>query len=294
MRILFGIDRSGGCLPAIQMALDLKFPQVEVDLMHVIESVLPDGSFPDLSDNHPLTQLYLHHQDEGREALMTAAAEFEEAGLQVRTFLERGDVAADLIAHANKEQCDLIVAKSSSKGYYGSLFFGSVTKGLLIDARQSLLFVKGEGIPQRPLKAVFATDHSPYCDRCVDLMVKMEPKGIEQLTVLTANEIPASVTELLVDDLPDLKDIAPRWITEKIEERNQAICAKLAPLGAKCESRIAEMHPNEAIRKAMEETGADLLIMGAQGHGFIERLTMGSKSFHQVVNEPHSVLVLRP
>jgi len=33
--------------------------------------------------------------------------------------------------------------------------------------------------------------------------------------------------------------------------------------------------------------------MGAHGHGMVERLTIGSISFYQVVAEPHSVLVLR-
>lgn len=37
----------------------------------------------------------------------------------------------------------------------------------------------------------------------------------------------------------------------------------------------------------------ELLILGAQGHGFWERLTVGSVSFHQAIAESHSVLMLR-
>jgi hypothetical protein len=44
----------------------------------------------------------------------------------------------------------------------------------------------------------------------------------------------------------------------------------------------------------MLDTKSDLLVLGAQGHGFLARLRMGSKSFHQVVSERYSVLVLRP
>lgn len=294
MRILLGIDTFEAFPPAIHMAMSLGFPSVEVDLMHVIESVLPDGGFPDLRENHPLMQMYRMHERDGRVALDVAATTFQRAGLPVRTFLEPGDVAKTLIEHADKEQCDLIVARTTLKGYYGSLFFGSVAKGLLIGARQSLLIVKGEETSTRRLTVVFATDHSPYCDQCVDLLATMAPQGIAHLTVLTANEVSAGVAGLLVNDLPDLKDVAPNWIKEKIEERNQAICKKLAPLNARCESRIVDGHPNEAIKMVMEDAGADLLIIGAQGHGFFERLTIGSKSFHQVVSEPYSVLVLRP
>ncbi len=294
MRVLLGIDTYNAYPPAIQMVLNLGLPGVEVDLMHVIESVLPDGVFPEVRENHPLMQMYREHERQGQEALDSAAGALGEAGIKSRTFLQKGDVAKTLIEHADKERCELVAARTALKGYYGSLFFGSVAKGLVIGAHQSILIVKGEDLQPKRLNVVFATDHSPYCDRCVDLLAAMAPKGIAHVTVMTANEMSAGIAGLLVNDLPDLKDVAPHWIQEKIEERNQAICEKLAPLGAKCESRIVDGHPNEAIKQVMEETKADLLIIGAQGHGFFERLTIGSKSFHQVVSEPYSVLVLRP
>ena len=241
-----------------------------------------------------MTLMYRIHERDGRAELDIAATTIREAGHPVRTFLDRGDAAKTLVEHADKEQCDVIVARTTPKGYFGSLFFGSVAKGLLIGAHQSLLILKSDETSSKRLRVVFATDHSPYCDQCVDLLATMAPQGIAHLTILTANEVSAGVAGLLVNDLPDLKDIAPNWIREKIEERNQAICKKLAPLNAVCESRIVDGHPNEAIKKVMEEEKADLLIIGAQGHGFFERLTMGSNSFHQVVSEPYSVLVLRP
>ncbi len=294
MRILLGIDTYNAYPPAVQMVLNLGFPSPEVDLVHVIESVLSDGSFPDLRENHPLTQISREHERQGREALDSAASAFSAAGIHSRTFLEKGSVARTLIDHADRERCEIVVARTEAKGYYGSLFFGSVAKGLMIGAHQSLLIVKGENVPARHLKVVIATDHSPYCERSIDLFAAMAPQGIDHVTVMTANEMSAGVAALLVNDLPDLKGVAPHWIREKMEERNLAICEKLSPLGANCESRIVDGHPNDAIKQVMEETRADLLIVGAQGHGFFERLTIGSKSFHQVVNEPYSVLVLRP
>ena len=43
----------------------------------------------------------------------------------------------------------------------------------------------------------------------------------------------------------------------------------------------------------MAEEQADLLILGSHGHGALERLALGSVSFHQVVATPHNVLVVR-
>jgi nucleotide-binding universal stress UspA family protein len=50
---------------------------------------------------------------------------------------------------------------------------------------------------------------------------------------------------------------------------------------------------NDAIKQTMQEFNAQLLIVGAHGHGFFERMMLGSIALHQVVAEPHSVLVLR-
>jgi nucleotide-binding universal stress UspA family protein len=36
------------------------------------------------------------------------------------------------------------------------------------------------------------------------------------------------------------------------------------------------------------------VILGAQGHGMLEGLSLGSVTAHQVLHTPHSVLVVRP
>jgi len=294
VRILLGIDTGDAFPPAIPMILNLKFPDAELDLVHVIESVLPDGTFPQVGDSHPLSLMYKEKERVAAAALDLAASKFAEARVPARTLVKHGDAPLKLIQHADQEGCDLIVARTTSKGYFGSLFFGSVAKGLLNGAHQSLLIVKGEIQADKKLKVVFASDHSPYCDACVDLLAELAPQGIEHLIVLTVNELSDEVAKLMTEGIEDRKNLGANWVEEQLEARNQAICEKLAPLNSRFESRIVEGHTNKAIRKVMDETGADLLIMGAQGHGFFARLTLGSKSFHQVVSEPHSVLVLRP
>jgi len=44
----------------------------------------------------------------------------------------------------------------------------------------------------------------------------------------------------------------------------------------------------------MHSTGAELMVVGAHGKGWIERLLIGSTSLHEVIDEPYNVLVLRP
>jgi nucleotide-binding universal stress UspA family protein len=83
------------------------------------------------------------------------------------------------------------------------------------------------------------------------------------------------------------------WIEKNLEERNEKVRQILEPLGCPIDTRVYADAAASSIPVAMKETGAELLILGAQGHGFLERLTLGSTSFHQVMAEPYSVLVLR-
>ena len=46
------------------------------------------------------------------------------------------------------------------------------------------------------------------------------------------------------------------------------------------EFRFVRGRPNDVIRQTMHDTGADLLVMGAQGHGFIDRVLIGSYDEH--------------
>lgn len=294
MRMLFGIDAFGAYPPALCLAANLAIPNSEADLLHVVESVLPDGTFPDLGKDHPLSTIHQQKAEEGQAALDAAARQLDMWGISARKFLDRGDVAREMIEHADRERCGLIVARTTLKGYYGSLFFGSVAKGLLIGARQSLLIAKGDQVERKKLRVVLASDHSPYCDRCVDALAAMAPQGIEHLTVMTANQLNETLATAWLSGWSDFGASSPTWVRESLEQRNQQVVERLAPLGAKCDSVIVDGHPNDAIRQVMEGRGADLLIVGAQGHGFLDRLVVGSKSFHQVISEPYSVLVLRP
>lgn len=294
MRAVVGVDVSNAFWPVADLLQALRFPNCEVDLVHAIEPVLPDGTFPELSQANAVAELLQLAKDQGEKVLQDAEARLAAAGLATQSFQRYGDVARQMIEHADEVHADLLCARTETKSYYGSLFLGSVAKGLVVGAHQSVLIAKHDCDPAKKLTAVFATDHSPYATRCLELLLKFAPQGVEKFIVVTANEITPGLAALLVNDIPAVQDQAPVWIAEKLNEYNEAICAKLRALAPQCESRVIEGHPNEAIKKAMVETRADLLIMGAQGHGFFERLRLGSKSFHQAMNEPHSLLILRP
>jgi nucleotide-binding universal stress UspA family protein len=138
---------------------------------------------------------------------------------------------------------------------------------------------------------VFATDHSSYADRCVPELLALAPRGISRLTVLSC--YPPEFARAIRSLLPEFVLDPAEWIEANLRERNEQVARTLTPLGCEIDTRVCSAPAATGIPKVMQETGADLLILGAQGHGFLDRLKMGSTSYHQVTAEPYSVLLLR-
>lgn len=294
MRVLLGIDDAGTCDVALRMLAKLGLDGVQATLLHCVESLLPDHTFPQLASSHTLGEIQHEREVAGRKSLEEARQALMARGVEANVRLEYGSPSVCVLRVADEIDADLIVVGCSNKGRWGSLFFGSVSQAVVSGARRHLMVVKKPAPEDRPLTAVFATDHSDYADRCLEALLTLHPKGIGRLHVLTANEVDAGTAAMLVRGLADLADDAEGWIAEKLLERNQAIADRFRALGIEATPRVIQGHPNEAIRQAMNETQADLLILGAQGRNFIERLTMGSVSYYQAVSEKHSVLILRP
>ena len=90
---------------------------------------------------------------------------------------------------------------------------------------------------------------------------------------------------------------------EAVEAQRESARANLERLSAQLTSegveRISTLtlqgHPGPAISEAVEELGADLVVMATHGRSGIGRVLLGSVADHVVRNTPHSaVLLVRP
>lgn len=178
-------------------------------------------------------------------------------------------------------------------GRWGSLFFGSVTRALAIESPRSFLVGKNEAVAEGPVTAVLAVDHSPYCDKCMDRFVDLAPGGLRKVTIVTAHWTDISMLDMALKDSHLQAEDLYAWVEDRVRSRSAAIAERLGAKGIETDVRILQAEPREAIAAAMEETKADLLVMGARGHGLKERLVLGSVAMHEVVVAPHSVLVIR-
>lgn len=297
MKIVLGADlaMAAGDSPAVGLLKRLRFVDAQTDVMHVVPPPVYTGwEYDPVIAPSVLAEIAQRDRDSANEALEKIVAEVG-SGLGAKAVVATGNPTERLMAHADESHADLVVINGTVAGPLVAFLTGSVARGLVIGAHQSVLLARGKADPLRPLRAVLATDHSPYSERCITRLTQLWPQGIQHITVLTS--YPEDRIRAMEPMLPQMGVEPVEAVKETLETKNNALIQKLSgcfhPMLTTFESRVSALGVHEAITAAMKETDADLLILGAHGHSFLERLTLGSVSFRESVFAPYSVLVVR-
>ena len=293
MRIIVGVDEAGAYKPAVKLLGQLHFQNPAVLLLHAADVGLAlPGNQPVSPESHEEYSKAI--QNMGLRALDEAKDVACSWDLNVRSKFVFGKAARTLISEAGVAQADLVVVCASHRGIWSTSFLGSVSRAVSIYCRSSVLIAKGEITSKRPLRAVFATDHSAYADAALNRFIKLGSHGIDEVHVVSAYEVDDNEAEALQLNLPMIGGDVDRYLGEVVRSCNEICCAKLQTAGYKTSSIVAKGSPTDVIRQAMQNTSADLLIVGAQGGGAMEEVLIGSVALHQVAAEPYPVLLVRP
>ena len=276
----------------------LKFAQADVNLVHVIERLdglmVSSGEAPHLD----LIKTYLKIQEErGAKVLAETLAATKGRGFDsTKSEIKFGLIGNALIEPSKESDSaggqELLALGSSGKKPLEGVLVGSVSRKAVIGSPRSVLVAKEKLDPKRPINVVFATDHSPYAAKCLKAFAGWKPKGIDRLVLLTV--FPEELVKAMTSVMDHFKGDVAGWLRRELEGANQKALEPLANLGKEHVSRVESGLVGDTIARVMKEEKADLLVLGAQGHGFLDRLTVGSVSLDQVVSRPYSVLVVRP
>jgi nucleotide-binding universal stress UspA family protein len=292
MKVILGVDAQAAHKPAICLLSRLHPAKREMLLVHAADvSTAWSGAY---SDAYLQAEYTKSMQNVGLTALDEARSDSCAHDFHAKTRLVLGSPAHSLITEGEKEHADLIAVNSTHKGAWSASFLGSISRALAIACPISILVTKGERrLPANP-RVVFATDHSDYANQALDRFLQFRFDGISEVIVLTAFELDENQVEVMSRGLPELGTSVSQLIETRMMEKTKEVCDKLAQAGYRATPRVVQGPVNDAIRNTMQDAHADLLVLGAQGHGFLSRLLVGSTSLHQVVAEPYPVMVVRP
>ena len=289
MKLILGIDSPVAAKVLLPLIGRLRLEDPCLDLVNVVDTTLPVTAST-LMGAEPNGAFLEVLQRSGSQALEEAECAVHKLSYPCRTVQEYGAPARTLMEFATTSKADIIAVASLLRGPMDSFVYGGVSRSLAIGAVQSVLIAKGEIKPEGGVKAVFAIDHSPYCNACINRFLSYPIHGIESIQLLTAFD-PRTFRGL---GHPNLTlDEINHAIEERFHEKLEAIATKFKAVGYNVETAVREGHANDVIRTSMLERHADLLILGAHGHSFLERLLVGSVSLHQAVSESYSVLLMR-
>ena len=295
MKAVLGVDLAGNYQFALDLLKRLQIPGLEVVAFHAVPSVLPDGGFPSVGPAHPVGNMIAELQQNGQQKLDEVKADLDSAGIPCEAVLEFGDACAQIHAYCDAHPVELVAVGSERKSAWESFLFGSVAKGLTISMETSLLVAERPKSQHEGLRLLIATDHSAYGDECLKMIAGLQAKGIAKIDVVhVINPLEAAVSMDFGGYVPEIASAALQ-MRERSVAMNEELAESLSALGAEVSTHIwqAENGVKNAIVECAKSLESDLVVVGAQGHGFVERKLMGSTSYDLVVDTDLSVLILR-
>ena len=150
-RILIAVDGSPAANVAARFGIELAAEHDAYAVFVLVApevDVVPTGGFGLTAHlPHELTAL-------DRKPLDDALALAAEAGVDARAELLRGDPVDEIVAFADSFDADLVVVGSRGHGALASTLLGSVSRGVLREARRPVLVVRGVAERQPGFAAV--------------------------------------------------------------------------------------------------------------------------------------------
>jgi nucleotide-binding universal stress UspA family protein len=143
-KILIATDGSDEAREAVDFGLELADEHAaQVVFVHVAPAVdvVPTSGFG-------MTGAVPHELTEYDWSPLTDAKALAEGrGVDARTQMLRGETADEIVAYADTIDADLIVVGSRGHGTLASALLGSVSRGVLREARRPVLIVRGTRVP---------------------------------------------------------------------------------------------------------------------------------------------------
>jgi len=252
---------------------------------------------------HVITVLFLGGLEGSIRAEAMPKMESQKAKLEAQGFKVSIETPTGLPAQSLNEvaRCcgaDLIVVGSHGKSVWREAVLGCFTCAVVHHAQYPTLLLnvalkkemeKGTcrlQATQLLRHVLYPTDFSEISARAADYLERLAPKGLAQVTVLSALDVPGG--EAYPPGFQEMAEGAARQLLARWRER-------LLEAGIPVVNDLFNLgHPLPAILHVLESQDISLIVMGTQGKGFIQELFLGSVAHNVSRLAPCPVLLIPP
>ncbi len=290
--ILVGCDLSGPSDQALDRAIS-----IAVKNGSLLVLVHAQAGEPPVKDVDPATLAQIGEVSaairvEEARAIADRLTSIQGFGVTTEIVSRIGPADEVIAAAALEHNADLIVLGSHGHTGITRLLLGSVASSTIRQSACDVLIVRGapkQGTFQRP---VVATDFSPAADKALAHTAALCDPGVP-IRVIHAWELPAGSWGASL-----LGQARFPWsmVRDAVVSSAKGQADHLLAMHRESENALSidliQGPPASVITEAAEQTGHDLIAVGAHGHRGFRRLLLGSVAESTVRHAPCSVLVV--
>jgi nucleotide-binding universal stress UspA family protein len=207
-----------------------------------------------------------------------------------------GDVTREILKLAAALPADLLVIGTHGRSGFEHLVLGSVTEKVLRKAICPVLSVPPRASaavePLRVARMLCAVDFSDASLRGLAYALSLAQEADAEVRILHVLELPPEVAEALEFTTASLDEYRARYERDTKRRFEQVIPADVRTY-CRVETQITQGKAYSEILRVAGEQQTELIVMGVQGHGVVDRLLFGSTTNHVVRQATCPVLTLR-
>jgi nucleotide-binding universal stress UspA family protein len=213
----------------------------------------------------------------------------------VECLVTEGDVATEVLAEA--EAADMVVLGTHGRSGFEHVILGSVAEKVVRKAHCPVMTIPPaasdatEAVPALFHRIVAGIDFSDASLHALEYALSLAEEADAHLTVLRVIEVPRELAAWAAES-EEGKGYVERWRASALTRLHDVV-PNDARVYCHVEERVETGQPYREILRVAAEQSVGLIVIGAHGHGVLDRMFFGSTAQHVVRQAACPVLTLR-
>jgi nucleotide-binding universal stress UspA family protein len=305
MRVVIATDGSvesdiaGAIVKRLPLPVDTDFKVAMVTHLPLV-AAMPFGPEAGVVDGRAVADCYRIERQIAQQTVEKVAARLSAEGRNIEPLVLEGDTADQLLDLVLESRADLVLTGCGINSNFAAFFLGSVSRKLVLYSEASVVVGRhyadtaAEGSYNRisgkaKLDVLVAVDGTKGSDLAIQSLEQIKNAAFGNVYVASIESIPFA--EFGMDPVAGI----PNY--ESSLQELKRVAGRAAERISSCADNVEILtsfgRPSTQISHLAREKNVDLVMLGANRHGALERFLLGSCAYEVATGAPCSVLIFR-